>query len=312
MKKVILMIALIVVIGPSVCLAEGSKKSAEKALPAAQVQNPQIAEDKAVRSSAEAFVNAFNKADVKAVGALWTNDCEYIDETGRVFRGRDAIEKEYAAFFAANPGLKVETSISSVKVLAGNAAIEDGTSILKRADGVLVSRGAYTAVHLKEGDKWLMASVREYASPPLSVRPKLADLEWLIGDWSASKDAKRLEFSFRWIADKRFIELSYTARDKDTVSRSGIQIIGRDPASGNVVSWSFDSTGGYGHGQWTLLKKGLITESRGMLPDGAPTSSTDIASRPDADTLTWQSVNRSAAGQRLNDAELLTFKRKSR
>ena len=88
------------------------------------------------------------------------------------------------------------------------AATEDGTSIVKNADGAIVSRGSYTAVHLKEEDKWLMASVREHASPSLSQRPSFGDLEWLIGDWSATKDSKTLDFSFKWIADKKFIELS--------------------------------------------------------------------------------------------------------
>ncbi len=81
------------------------------------------------RASAEEFVAAFNKGDAKQIGAFWTPDCEYVDETGRIFKGRDAIEKEYAAFFAANPGLKMENSISSIKVIGGHSAIEDGAAI---------------------------------------------------------------------------------------------------------------------------------------------------------------------------------------
>ena len=88
-----------------------------------------------------------------------------------IFRGRDAIEKEYARFFAANPGLKMETAISSVKIISGHAAIEDGQTIVKNADGAVCVEGFYTALHLKEGDKWLMASVREHAAPSLSKRP---------------------------------------------------------------------------------------------------------------------------------------------
>ena len=107
------------------------------------------------------------------IGALWTTDCEYVDETGRIFRGRDSIEKEYAAFFAANPGLKMETSISSIRIIGGKSAMEDGTAIVKNASGAVVSKGSYTALHLKDGDKWLMASVREHALPSLSKRPGL-------------------------------------------------------------------------------------------------------------------------------------------
>ena len=116
-------------------------------------------------ASAEEFVTAFNKGDAKKIGALWTTDCEYVDETGVIFRGRDAIEKEYARFFAANPGLKMETAISSVKIISGHAAIEDGQTTVKNMKGAIVSRAFYTTIHLKEGDKWLMASVRERAIP---------------------------------------------------------------------------------------------------------------------------------------------------
>jgi uncharacterized protein (TIGR02246 family) len=311
-KNPILLLVLTVMTIFATGLATPAELIAGKESPAATAEKQQTAEEKGVRATAESFVTAFNRGDAKAIAALWTNDCEYVDETGRIFRGRDTIEKEYAAFFTAHPGLKVETSISSIKIIGAHAAIEDGTALVKNADGAPVSRGAYTAVHLKEGDKWLMASVREYASPSLSARPNFGDLEWLIGDWTAAKDSKTVDFSFKWVADKKFIELSYTVRDQGSVARSGIQIIGSDPASGDVVSWSFDSTGGYGQGIWTLLKKGLVIESRGMLLDGAATASTSIVSRIDGDSFTWQSVNRRVAGQSLSDAEPVVLKRKTR
>jgi uncharacterized protein (TIGR02246 family) len=310
MRNSVLMIVLILVMATAYGFAAEGKKSADKAVPAAQTANAQTADEKAVRSTAEAFASAFDKGDAKAIAALWTPDCEYVDQTGRIFRGRDAIEKEYAAFFAANPGLKIEISISSIKIIGGHSAIEDGTAVVKKSDGAVVSRGSYTVMHLKEQGKWLMASVREHASPTLSQRPAFQDLGWLIGEWSATKDSNTLHFSFKWIAEKKFIELTYDVRDKGALVRSGIQIIGRDPSSGNVISWSFDSTGGYGRGQWRILKKGFVIESRGMMPDGALTSSRAIVSKIDGDSFSWQSVNRSVAGQSLNDEEPVVLKRK--
>ncbi|MGO9568529.1 MAG: YybH family protein [Desulfomonilaceae bacterium] len=312
MRNSMLMIVLTLVMATGYGFAAEGKKGVDKALPSAQTPSSQTADEKAVRSTGQAFTSAFNKGDAKAIAVLWTGDCEYTDETGRSIQGRDAIEKEYAAFFAANPGLKVEISISSVNIIAGHSAIENGTAVVKKADGAIVSRGSYTAVHLKEQGKWLMASVREHASPTLSQRPSFGDLEWLIGDWSATKGSNTLDFSFKWIAEKKFVELMYSVRDKDTLLRSGIQIIGRDPSSGDVISWSFDSTGGYGRGQWRLLKKGFVIESRGMMPDGALTTSNEIVSRIDGDSFFWQSANRSVAGLSLNDQEPVVLKRKGR
>ena len=309
MRDAILVILLVVMITPTTGFATESKKGSEKVYPSGERRSVQTADEKAIRSTAEAFTSAFNKGDAKAITDLWTKECEYVDETGRIFRGRDAIEKEYAAFFAANPGLKMETSISSIRII-GHSAIEDGTAIVKNANGVIISQASYTAIHLKEGDKWLMASVRERAIPSLSKRPDFEHLEWLIGDWSAAKDSKTLDFSFKWIAEKKFIECLYSVRDKDAPARSGIQIIGRDPSSGHVISWSFDSTGGYGQGQWRLLKKGVVIESRGILSDGALSASSDLISKIDGDGFSWQSVNRSVAGQRLSDQEPVVLKRK--
>ncbi len=312
MRYAILMIALIVMISPAACFAGESKQAPGQVVSSSQAQDLQKVDEKAVRASAEAFVAAFNKGDAKGIAALWTTDCEYSDETGRVLQGRNAIEKQYAELFATNPGLKMDTNTLSVKIVGENSAVEEGTSIMKSADGALLSKASYTAALLRDGDKWLMASVREHASPALSVRPNFQSLEWLIGDWTAQKDSKSVDFNLRWVADKKFIELSYAVRDKGIPARSGIQIIGRDPVSGDVISWSFDSNGGYGKGHWRLLKKGLIIESQGMLADGAPTASTDIISRIDGESLGWQSVNRTVSGKNINDSETVVLKRKPR
>lgn len=312
MTNTILLIVLILSIGaPAVGFATDGKKGADKVVPAAQTQNPQTADENAVRYTAEAFTSAFNKGDAKAIAALWTTDCEYVDETGRVFRGRDAIENEYAEFFRANPGVQIEASASSVKILGPVVAAEDGTAIVKSPRGKLISRGYYTVVHTKENGKWLMASVREHASPSAAGRPKLEDLEWLIGDWTADQESKKVRLAFKWIADKKFIELAYEVQDKKGNSRSGVQIIGRDPSSGELVSWSFFPNGGSGQGRWRPFHKGWIIDSFGRMPDGRRSVSTYLISRPDENTLGWKSVNRRIAGKGLKDTEAVVLKRKA-
>jgi len=120
-----------------------------------------------------------------------------------------------------------------------------------------------------------------------------------------------VDFTFCWIAGRKFIELSYTVRDKDAIATSGIRVIGRDPSSDEVVSWSFDSTGGLGRAHWKLLKKGYLVESHGVLADGTPVSSTEILSNVDGKRFTWQSMNRTVGGQKLHNTKPLTLTRKS-
>ena len=49
------------------------------------------------------FIAAFNKGDAKAVAAFWTPDATYVDQVGREYKGREAIEKLYEKVFAARP-----------------------------------------------------------------------------------------------------------------------------------------------------------------------------------------------------------------
>lgn len=305
MRNLTLLLALMLSMTAAVCFA------AERDNPGDKAASSESEAQNAIRKSASEFVAAFNKGEPKSIASLWTPDGEYVDESGRVFVGRDAIEKEYAAFFATHPGLTIDISISSIKIIGGESAIEDGVAVIKDKDGTAVSKGAYTAIHLKEGGKWLMASVRERPVSSRSSGPKLGDLGWLIGDWAAEKGSSSVGLSFKWIVEKKFLQLSYEAREKGRLLRSGIQIVGVDPVYGGLVSWSFDSTGGHGQGLWKLMKKGVIIESRGIMADGAPTEATEILSRTKPDSLIWRSVNRSVGGLGLDDTEV-TLKRRSK
>ena len=83
--------------------------------------NPQAAE---ITKTAEAFVEAFQKGDAKAVAAFWTPDGDYVDENSRVLKGRKAIEDSFAELFAAKKGLKVRIDVASLRFPAPDLAIE--------------------------------------------------------------------------------------------------------------------------------------------------------------------------------------------
>ena len=68
--------------------------------------------ESAIRAAEKAFVQAFNRGDAKAVAALWTIDGSLVTGQGRVLKGRQAIEDEYAAFFKDHPGQKSRSKSS--------------------------------------------------------------------------------------------------------------------------------------------------------------------------------------------------------
>jgi uncharacterized protein (TIGR02246 family) len=270
-------------------------------------------DDTAIRATADAFVKAFNRADAKAVSALWTEKGTMADDRGEVFKGRKAIEDEYAAFFKEQPGAKMEVAIQSIEFATPAAAVEDGVARVLSKDGAPPVASRYTAVHVLEDGKWLMASVRESRIEIPSNYPRLQELGWLVGNWQAKSEGATVHTSIRWIANRSFLHREYTVQQDAVTTSSGLQIIGWDPQSGQVRSWSFDSAGGHGMGYWTATPDGWRIDSTGMLADGTPTSSRDFLIRLENEdnVLGWRSVGRRAGAVELPDTPEVVLDRLS-
>lgn len=279
-------VALIGLIGVA-CLKAAEPQAAEsKAAP--------TPEQKAIQATAEAFAKAFNSGDAKAVAALWTADGSLIDEEGAVFKGRKAIEDVYAVFFKEYPGARIEILVGPVEFPTPTTAVEDGVSQVALKDASSGGASRYTAVHVLEDSKWLMASVRESSVTPATGYARMKDIQWLVGDWESKSETATVRSNIRWIANKCFVQRDYTASENGEVTSSGTQIIGWDPRLDQVRSWSFDSSGGHGNGLWTPTPEGWQVESVGVLADGTPTSSLDYVIRVPGDdgVLGWRSMNR--------------------
>ena len=224
----------VLAISSLVCVACAAEKPA--------AANPAEA---AIRATADAFVQAFNRGDAKAVAALWTAEGSVLDDRGATIKGRKAIEGQYAALFKAYPGATMEVTVSSVEFPAPSVALENGVARVIHRDGPPVA-SRYTAIHVLEGGKWLMANVRETAVPLASGPGRLEALSWLIGSWTAKTEGVTVQTTFRWIANKSFIQRDYSVQQKGAAAMSGTQIIGWDPQENRLRSWTFDSSGGHG------------------------------------------------------------------
>jgi uncharacterized protein (TIGR02246 family) len=137
--------------------------------------NPQ--EEAAITKVAEAFVEAFQKGDAKAVAAFWTSDGDYVDPSGRVLLGRAAIEKDFEKLFAENKGLKLRIEVASLKFPTPHTAVEDGTTGVLAPGGTLPSSARYTNFFTKKNGQWLLASVREAPYVPPTNYENLRELE---------------------------------------------------------------------------------------------------------------------------------------
>ena len=71
--------------------------------------------EKAIRASADAFVEAVKKRDAAAIAAQWTEDGVYIDQDNRRFAGRKAIQAEYELLLKEAPeGVELRIEIGDV------------------------------------------------------------------------------------------------------------------------------------------------------------------------------------------------------
>lgn len=260
------------------------------------------AAEAAILKHAQAFVDAFAKADAKALAAFWTPDGDYVDQTGRRLKGRDEIEKAFAEMFSQNNGLTLRVDVDSIRMVTPDVAVEDGVTSVIPADGSPPSRTRYSIVHVKKDGEWSLESVREAAYAPPSQYEHLRAVEWLIGDWvDEAESGEMARVSLDWTDNQNFILGSFTSSINDIAVAGGTQWIGWDASRNQIRSWTFESSGGFGEGTWSPDGDKVVIKSTSVLQDGGKLAATQTITRIDADTLTWQSTNRTLNGASLPD-----------
>lgn len=267
-------------------------------------------EEAALLKNAEAFAEAFAKGDAKALAAFWTETGDFTTPTGQTFTGREALEKAFAEFFEENPGVKVRIDVSGYRFPTANVAIEDGITSVIYPDGSAPTAARYTIVHVKRNGQWLIDSLREAPYTPPSNHRHLKGLEWLIGEWvDDDKEGELAEISFAWTDNQNFILSNFSTSFKNALLTSGTQWIGWDPRNKTIRSWIFESSGGFGQATWTREGKTWTIKTQHTLPDGSTSSATNVVTRIDANTLTWEVKDRQLDGKPLPDLKPVKMKR---
>jgi uncharacterized protein (TIGR02246 family) len=284
----------------------------EKAPAGQPVTAKRSADEEAIRLADVSFVKAYGLGNAKSVAAHFTADAEYVDELGNAFQGRDAIEGSLAAFFAENPGCKLEMNVDTIRFVSPGVAVEDGTTRITHADGATSAESTYTAVHVKTNGKWLAASVRDHAPKNRRLhRSQLQQLDWLVGDWVDEGDDSIIVFSCQSVDNGNFLLRKFTIQVAGQEAMSGTQRIGWDPLTGKLRAWIFDSEGAYGEGLWHRDGNTWVLKSTGVTADGQTASSTSIYTFVNDHMMTWQSVHHEIAGVQQPDSEVVTIVRQA-
>lgn len=266
------------------------------ALPAEE-PSPEIA---GLEQAAADFVIAFNAKDSEAIAKLFLENGEISDPGGgSPISGREQIAAHYAGLFAGEnvPSLAIE--VDSVRLVAPNLAIEDGTAHFTDADSDAQPRStAYTAVLMKNGDQvWQIASTRSLQDITEDAG-HLADLAATInGDWTTQNEGVRLDLALGWDETGNFITGEMLTTTTDGEPQPGTIRISWDAAKQSIVSWIFDAEGGVSEGTWTPTEDGWLIRTEGTTGDGEILGASQSLTTEGRNTLLWTVTHRVVDGE---------------
>jgi uncharacterized protein (TIGR02246 family) len=261
------------------------------------------ADEQAIRKMIAAFVEHFNKGDLSNVGGAWAEDAEYIDESGTHTKGREAIVAMFKKAAAESKGSKMELKVTSVRMLNGDVALLDGASTQTAADGT-VDEGRFTTVWFKTNGKWMIRSARDLPAESTAADNQsaaLKELQWLVGEWEAEKGG--VTVSAKWGLGKSFLVQEYKVKEGEGELQV-MQLVGFDPLSGQVKSWTFDSRGGYGEGLWKREGNSWVGQTAGVLPGGQTGNAVNVIRYVDGKSMVFEARDREVGGQPLPNSEV--------
>ncbi len=292
-------VSLLLICGLSAAAAVGllasPPRAAEKPTTGIDDQNAnRKADEEAIRKASGELAAALQKGDAKALASLWTEEGEYVGHDGTTIRGRAAIEKAYAKHLAENPRRNVEFTIDSIRFVSRDSSIEEGQARSQKGKADQAISNRYSILRVRENGRWLIALLREWPDEGITLR----DMDWLIGTWAAKTGDGEIRTTYEWDESKKFIRCRFTAKNKDQAF-SGMQMIGRDPRTGSLHSWLFESEGGFGEAEWTWDGKRWVLDASGVQADGSEMTAKNIMTPIDKDDFSWQSIDRTEDGEKL-------------
>ena len=90
---------------------------------------------------------------------------------------------------------------------------------------------------------------RDTTSEVVQAASPLNDLEWMVGRWIDQGEETTITTDCAWTHGGKFLSRSFSVVTVGEATLDGTQVIGWDPTTGQVRSWTFDSAGGFGTGR---------------------------------------------------------------
>ncbi len=276
---------------------------------------PKPADDTAgVTTLLTALVDAYNKADAKALEGLFDPPAVSIDADGVETQGAEAIVAQYAQAFGEGPTAQMAGEIVSIRFpLADLASISGNFELLDAGDSIF-SVGRFGLLAARKEGKWRVVELRDdsvVVEGPASNEERLQELAWMVGDWVDESDASKVETKIEWAENRNFLIRRYSVEIEGEPASTGTQWIGWDPSTEQIKSWVFDSEGGHGSGTWTSLGDAWVIKATGVLRNGDSSSATQVIQKVNDDVVRFRSTERVVGGELLPDIDEVVMVRKA-
>lgn len=283
--------------------AAAEKTSPPKPGHAATGGSASAEDEKAIREVVDAFANAYNAHDAKAIAALFIADGTLADESGQVTKGRKAIEKVFAETFEEYPKTRIENVIESIRFADAAKATERGMTTITHDKDTPAEKNRYRVVHVKQKGKWLMASAADLPEDAWIGEDELGQLAGFIGEWVDESDDELVLTNYQWTDNGRFILGTFTIQIEGQPVVTGTHRIGWNPLKKTLHSWVFDSEGYFAEGDWSRDGEKWIVKLTGVTGDGKPSATTETFALVGKHRMAMQSVDRVLGEEKLPDGE---------
>ncbi|MGJ8672203.1 YybH family protein [Rubritalea sp.] len=261
-----------------------------------------------LESAAKAYVKAFNDKDAGAIAGLFADEGEILLSEDVKVAGYDAIEQYYTRVFDSNPTAQVGLEATSVSFETPELVVEEGAVVFSEGEEI-VTTFYYAAIIGKQQDgSWKIIQSRNREVLDSEANQALDEIGGIVGEWVSKWDDSSYKVDFKWdpsgawiVGDARYIS-------PDTEPMHTTIRIGWDAAAGQLVSWSFDSLGGYSKSTWSKSDGEWTMDASGVNAQGELSTSKQSVVVEVGRSVRWKFTERVVAGEEEEDFEMRLVK----
>jgi ketosteroid isomerase-like protein len=267
---------------------------------------------KEVAARAASYVEAFNRRDVAAAAQHWSEKGEYtLAGVAKPIIGRKAIAEALKKLLSTDEQFQLDLGQQRFRKVTDQVVLEEGlASLVSETHGTEYAR--YQVVHVKQNGTWYRDSIRETLIGTVKNSPESErDLEALVGSWQHQSDAGTLTVNSVWKHNKRIIARDFEIKSKDGKIVTVSEMIGWDPATGTIRSWSFDSQGGLEQAAWNHDGLQWLIKANATLPDGSKATEQRSLSVESNGDLKTRTIEQQFGGRLMPGSDPIILKRQS-